>query len=342
MQIQDINDYYRPKRFPWLPVALIAFAAISGGMFFFANKSSDKVPDGTSAIESTETDISEGAADDNKTATTSSGSTPAKSPAAAGASSSVQAESTKLLTPAEIEDSLSQCRKFEIAGNLEAARDRYLAILNRTPGNVRPQIESAIGKLSIDLLTTPRPMKGKIEYVIKSGDTISSIASRHNCPVLLIQKANNISDSARLQIGDRLVFPDHPKFTVLISKSENTLTLLLDDQFFKKYSVGTGMHAKTPAGTFRIFDKIAQPPWWPGDGRPAIPFGDPQNILGTHWLAIEATGETPRLRGYGIHGTWDESTLGKQSSAGCVRMKNSDVAEVFMMLPRGTPVKIVE
>ena len=102
------------------------------------------------------------------------------------------------------------------------------------------------------------------------------------------------------------------------------------------------MYSKTPAGTFKIVDKISEPPWWPGDGQPPIPYGDKRNILGTRWLAIEATGDTPRVRGYGIHGTWDDSSIGKQSSAGCVRMRNKDVEEVFMMMPRGTPVKIVE
>lgn len=342
MQIQDINDYYRPKRFPWLPVALLSFAAVIGVMYFRASNSGDKAPDSTLANEGPGAETSV-AAEAVKNATPNPSATPpAPSPAVPVAVAPVQTASTKPMTPAEVEDVLSQCRKLELSGNLEAARDRYLSILNRVPKTIRPQLEAAIGKLSIDLLTSPRPMKGKIEYVIKSGDSISSIASRHNCPVLLIQKANNIPESARIQIGDRLVFPDHPKFSVLVSKSENTLTLLLNDQFFKKYTVGTGMHAKTPAGTFKIVDKIAQPPWWPGDGRPAIPFGDPQNILGTHWLAIEATGDTPRVRGYGIHGTWDDTTIGKQSSAGCVRMRNPDVAEVFMMLPRGTPVKIVE
>ena len=73
-----------------------------------------------------------------------------------------------------------------------------------------------------------------------------------------------------------------------------------------------------------------------------IPYGDPANILGTHWLALEPTGDTPRVSGYGIHGTWDDTSIGKQSSAGCVRMRNSDVEELYVLLPRGTPVLIVE
>ena len=103
---------------------------------------------------------------------------------------------------------------------------------------------------------------------------------------------------------------------------------------------GTGANAKTPSGTWKMVDREEHPGWWK-DGR-LIPYGDPENILGTHWLALEATGETPRVSGYGIHGTWDDTTLGKQSSAGCVRMSNADVRELFLFLPRQTPVTIVE
>ena len=105
--------------------------------------------------------------------------------------------------------------------------------------------------------------------------------------------------------------------------------------------LGTGQNAKTPAGTLVVKDKIEHPDWW-SDGGKVIPYGDPANVLGTHWLALEATGETPRVSGYGIHGTWDDTTLGKQSSAGCVRMSNADVRELFLFLPRQTPVTIVE
>ncbi len=337
MQIHDINDYYRPKRFPWLPVTLIAIAVIAGGLYAYSKWGNTTMPD----QDSTLTDI--------PTAVQGSGAIGLSDSSAKSTSLPV---STKTLAPvpmplnplptAQIDTALAECRNLEAEDKLEAAREKYLSILDRTGGNVRPQIEAAIGRLSIELITSPRPMVGKVEYVIKSGDSLSKIAAKFNCPVLLIQKANRIADPMRIRPGDRLILSDHPDFSVLVSKSQNTLSLLLGGRLFKIYSVGTGVHSKTPVGTFRIADKIAEPPWWPSDGRATIPFGSPENILGTHWLALEATGDTPKLRGYGIHGTWDDSSIGKQSSAGCVRMKNAEVGEIFMLLPRNTPVTIVE
>jgi L,D-transpeptidase YbiS len=43
-----------------------------------------------------------------------------------------------------------------------------------------------------------------------------------------------------------------------------------------------------------------------------------------------------------IHGTPDSEPMGEPQSHGCVRMRNSDVLELFNLVPVGTPVLIVE
>ena len=43
-----------------------------------------------------------------------------------------------------------------------------------------------------------------------------------------------------------------------------------------------------------------------------------------------------------IHGTGDDQPLGVPRSHGCVRMRNSDIIELFELLPVGTEVEIVE
>lgn len=54
------------------------------------------------------------------------------------------------------------------------------------------------------------------------------------------------------------------------------------------------------------------------------------NVLGTHRLVL--------ADGYGIHGTTNPSSIGKAASHGCIRMRNSDVAALFPLVARGTPV----
>ena len=85
-------------------------------------------------------------------------------------------------------------------------------------------------------------------------------------------------------------------------------------------------------GEFKITSRIENPPWYRPDGK-TIPYGDPENILGTHWLGLN-------VPGYGIHGTWEPDSIGRQSSAGCIRLLNDDVAELYVMLPVDTPVTI--
>ena len=102
--------------------------------------------------------------------------------------------------------------------------------------------------------------------------------------------------------------------------------------FFKSYPVGTGKNDNTPRGDFIINLKQKEPIWYKDNSKP-IPYGDPENALGTRWMAISSPG-------FGIHGTWEPDTVGKASSAGCVRMKNEDVEELYSLVKEGTVVHI--
>jgi LysM repeat protein len=240
----------------------------------------------------------------------------------------------------EVARLLALAQADEAADQLQGARTNYLALLARDDcGAARPFVEARLGAVNVTLISTPRAMPEKIDYAIRSGDSIKVLARRHGCTPELIIKGNNIPNPDRIQVGDRLRILDKPVFGIHISKRANELLLTLNGTFFKRYTVGTGMYGRTPEGTFRLHDKIENPPWWRPDGK-VVPFGDPENILGTRWMSLTATGETPPARGYGIHGTGDTATLGKQSSAGCIRMRNSDVEELYMLAPEGVPVTI--
>ena len=230
----------------------------------------------------------------------------------------------------------------EKADDLYAARTNYLAALaDPGCGNARPVAEARLGDIDIQLIFSPRQMAGKIDYAIVPDDSLRKIATKHGTTVDLIVKGNSVPNPDRVQAGDRLRILDGQVFEIAVNKSRNDLLVTLNGQFFKRYTVGTGKFGKTPLGTVQIVDKIPEPPWWRPDGK-VVPFGDKENILGTRWMAIAATGDTPPAKGYGIHGTWDETSLGKQSSDGCIRMANRDVEELFTYVPVGTKVVIGE
>ena len=56
----------------------------------------------------------------------------------------------------------------------------------------------------------------------------------------------------------------------------------------------------------------------------AIPFGDPENILGTRWMGFE---NSPGARGYGIHGTARPETIGRdEKTTMAIMIRVSSVA----------------
>ena len=254
-------------------------------------------------------------------------SAPAPEPAAAPAPASAPA------APGDAAQRLAQARERLQAGDGQGARQAALDALAASPGNA--EIESFLGELAMPLLASQRPMPEKVEHVVQSGDYLGKLAATYNTPVALIAKANNIQ-GANIRVGEtlRLLDGNAHVFALAVSKSRNDLVVTLDGKFFKRYRVSTGENAKTPVGTFKIVDKIAQPAWHKPGGK-AIPYGDPENLLGTHWLALD-------LPGYGLHGTWEPDSIGKQTSAGCVRLLNSDIEELYTILPKGTLVTITE
>lgn len=228
---------------------------------------------------------------------------------------------------------LAEAESFIAEGKWQDAREKGIAALDMAQAEAtRVAAETLVGKAGTELLFTPRPMPEKIDYTVQPGDSLAKIAQQYGTTVELIKKINQLSGDV-IHPGARLrVFTG--KWEIRVSKTRNDLILLLNGNFFKRYRVGTGEYAKTPVGKFEVVDRIPQPTWWHPDGR-TIPYGDPENLLGTHWLALN-------IKGYGIHGTWEPETIGKQASMGCVRLVNDDVAELFTIVTIGTPVIIEE
>ena len=226
---------------------------------------------------------------------------------------------------------LDEARQLKGEGKLVEARDRGWQILDASSNHeARTAAEALLGELHIELVSTPRMMPEKVEYTVQPGDSLDGLAKKFGTTVDLIRKGNRITGSV-IRAGDRMrIF--NGKFRIVVDKSDNTLVLLMNDKFFKRYAVGTGEYGRTPTGDFTIRERIPQPTWWRPDGK-AVPFGDTNNVLGTHWLSLD-------IPGYGIHGTWEPETIGKQASAGCIRLLNSEIEELFGLVPVGTPVTI--
>jgi lipoprotein-anchoring transpeptidase ErfK/SrfK len=230
---------------------------------------------------------------------------------------------------------LNQARQLEAKNELVRAVCVYQRLLKEFPASAEvANWQKKIEEINIRLLFSPTITAKSKPYEIKPGDTLAKLASQFNTTVELLMKSNNLS-SDRIIPGRRLKVWTEP-FVIFVDKSQNILILKTkDEEVIKTYTVSTGVNNSTPVGTFRISEKIPNPPWFrPGRQEP-IPAGDPENILGTRWLGLN-------LPGYGIHGTIEPQSLGKQVTQGCVRMANADVEELYIIVPKGSEVIIVD
>jgi len=153
-------------------------------------------------------------------------------------------------------------------------------------------------------------------------------------PPGFVLHVNGISDARRVRAGQTLRVPLEP-MRVLVRKSRFELAVLLGGAPIERFPVAIGADASTPSGVFRIRDRVKEPDSYLHGRR--IPYGDPQNIIGTRWLGLSGAAAA---EGIGIHGTADDASVGKAVSLGCVRMHNPDVEKLFDWTDAGVEVEI--
>lgn len=118
---------------------------------------------------------------------------------------------------------------------------------------------------------------------------------------------------------------------IVISIPDRKLALVEGDRVVKIYTIAVGASVSpSPRGNYTIATRIPQPTYYaPGK---VIPPG-PANPLGTRWLGLS-------LKGFGIHGTNEPRSIGKRASHGCIRMRNTDVEELFELVRAGDTVEL--
>ncbi len=244
-----------------------------------------------------------------------------------------QVEGRQPPTPSLPQALLGHARLLASQGLYREALPKVRQVIEQFPDI--PEIDQAIdilGNVNMHLLFSKAASDDTEFYVVQPGDVLPTIAAQFGMTVDLLAGINGVPRGV-IRVGDRLKVVKG-QFSVLVDKSLNTLTLRLNGRFFKRYHVGTGKLNSTPVGDFEITSKLKEPVWYRPDGG-IIAFGAKENFLGTRWMGIN-------FPGYGIHGTWEPDTVGKQSSAGCIRLVNADVEELFTILPEKTRVTIVD
>lgn len=152
----------------------------------------------------------------------------------------------------------------------------------------------------------------------------------------------------------------HDAFTkwLRVNVAEQVLSIMENGNAVAEFPISTSRFGlgtepgsfKTPLGKFVIEDKI-------GDDLPLgavlksrMPTGEISGQGGEEdkiltrilWLSgSDAENANTRERYIYIHGTNQENLIGTPASHGCVRMRNTDIVELYDRIPKGTPVEIV-
>ena len=221
---------------------------------------------------------------------------------------------------------------YEAQQQFVEARAMYRMLLDRFPDSpLLSRTQAELGNINVALLFSPVVTESDAVHEVKAGDTLGKIASASGTTVEFLKKANSLKGDT-IHPRQRLKIPKG-RFGIVVDKSQNQLLLTEDNQFIKTYPVATGQDNSTPVGTFKIVTRIPNPVWYKQGA--VVPPDSPENILGTRWLGIDK-------QGYGIHGSVDPRVIGQQVTAGCVRMRNNDVEELFAIVPVGTEVTVVD
>jgi lipoprotein-anchoring transpeptidase ErfK/SrfK len=147
---------------------------------------------------------------------------------------------------------------------------------------------------------------------------------------------------------------------LVVSIPEQKLAVVVNDKVYRTYKISTSRYGEgdalgswcTPTGRMAVATKI-------GATAPVGGVFQGRRYTG-EVLSVNAPGRDPIvsriiwLRGLDyanknafhrciyIHGTPQEDTLGRKASYGCIRMRSSDVVEVFNWITIGTEVAVLD
>ncbi len=182
-----------------------------------------------------------------------------------------------------------------------------------------------------------------VQRVVKRNGTLDGIAQdierTFDIPMSpgILQMVNRIPDPRKLRWKQVIRVPIDP-IRVVVEKKSFALKVFLGDVLFRLYPVGLGKDGRTPAAVFTVLEKKEDPDWVDPETGKLWAGNDPRNPLGGFFIKLKHS----EYQGFGLHGTIDPSSIGRESSRGCVRLGKDAIREIFLYLPRRTEVRVVD
>ncbi len=296
----------------------------SGSMHSWLNSNAERPDDGPSFASDAgerETPVASGQVQQASNETTSQAQQQTATASRAKRETPTRAASADLRKQlVEIDDLLQQGK--DVAAHRQLSRIYWKNPLSRA------RIQKKIERTARSIYFSPQPHYME-PYVIRPGDQLRTVAKTYRITWPYLAKLNRI-DPRRIRAGQKLKVIKGP-FSAFVDLSDFELIVHAHGYFVKRYRIGIGKDGSSPIGKFRVLNKVTNPQYTDPQGR-VIDGDDPKNPLGEHWIDI---GD-----GFGIHGTLNPNSIGSDQSRGCIRLLNSDIAEVHDLLDIGSEVLI--
>lgn len=187
-------------------------------------------------------------------------------------------------------------------------------------------------------------------WKVEPGHVLAKIAKRFDVTAELLCKINGLSSPSRLRADSTIKTIQGP-FHVVVSKSRFEADVYLGNpggpgsMYIKTFRVGLGSDNSTPTGTWQVDSgKLVNPVYYSSRGEGVVAADDPKNPLGERWIPLKGIeGDCVGKESYGIHGTIDPDSIGKNMSMGCIRLVNSDVEQLYdLLVEQKSIVKVVD
>ncbi len=180
-------------------------------------------------------------------------------------------------------------------------------------------------------------------YTIQANDALERIVRKQDVKTewLFVARINGITNPNLIRPGQKLKIPVG-SFHAVVNKDQYRLDLYQDNGdervLVKCFDVGLGEFGSTPTGLFRVDpgSKLIDPEWINPRNRKKYSSSDPANPIGEHWIGIKGMEKHNKdLQSFGIHGTIDPDSIGKDMSMGCIRLRPKDVELIYEVVTQG-------
>lgn len=241
------------------------------------------------------------------------------------------------------------------AGDLVTARDMVndALLAGKFNGSDVQDAKTFIGGLNEKIILGTQKFSAdpyNKTWKVEPGTALVKLAKRFDVTAELLCRVNGLSSPNKLKSGITIKAIQGP-FHLVVSKSLFTAEIYLGNpggpksMYVKTVRVGLGSDGSTPTGTWQVdTGKIVNPVYYSARGEGVIAADDPKNPLGERWIPLKGIeGDCVGKESYGIHGTIDPGSIGKNMSQGCIRLASDDINLLYdLLIEQKSLVKVVD